>query len=83
MHFFIKVFHLTNTLSTNKITDESQIEIPPFHSCTISYIPTLVFLSFLWYVFYGGGHTHTQTGISGNEKRKENRERGGKEGSCT
>ena len=45
------IFHLTN-----KIKDKPQMEIP-LHSCTVSYITTLLFLSSLLYVFYGGGDT--------------------------
>ena len=75
MHFLIKVFHLTNAYSTNKITDKPQMEIPPFHSCTISCIPTLLFLSFIWYVFYSGGDTHPQgyPDMQGEREREKER----------
>ena len=59
-------------LSANKITDKPQMKIPPFHSCTISCVLTILLLSFLWYVFYGGGDTHT--GTSGHAKRKRRKE---------
>lgn len=59
-------------LSTNKITHKPQMEMPPFHSCTISCVRTILLLSFLWYVFYGGGDTHT--GTSGHAKRKIRKE---------
>ena len=67
--------HLFYQQNNRQTTDgDSSVEIPPFHSCTVSYIPTLLFLSFIWYVFYSGGDTHTEGYL--DMQRERERERG-------